>query len=225
MINIKYAVLQLIRRISTTFFIILQISLAFFLMFSVIEVKNSSGKILKAIERLYNDSSDMFTIFDLDRRNNENPERKKDIFKYLDENNYKHIISDKGFIYIDKNSNIKNLKEIFLPSMFSNEYYDGKKVELDYNGYKYFRLEIMEGRGFEESDFNKIEDEYVPVIIGNKLSKNFKVGDVFLALDKDMKSNKSFKVVGILKDNLSLLSPAGEYDIVDIEDYFIIPKR
>jgi len=53
MINFKYALLQLVRKITTTFFIVLQIALAFFLMFTLIEVKNATVETLKAIDSIY----------------------------------------------------------------------------------------------------------------------------------------------------------------------------
>ncbi|SHJ91339.1 MacB-like core domain-containing protein [Clostridium amylolyticum] len=223
MINFKYALLQLVKKTTTTFFIVLQIALAFFLMFTLIEVKNGTAKTLKDIDRIYEDSNDMFTIFDLnDIRNMNNSDIKEKISKYINEKGYNYITSSKGFLYIDKNSSINNLSEIFLQSMRSNNYYDAGKIELDHNGYKYFKLEVSEGRGLEEKDFLYKENEYVPVLVGKELSKHFKVGDVFQGLNND--KSKKFKVIGVLKENLSVFGATGVYDIVNTNSYFIIPK-
>lgn len=224
MINFKYALLQLVRKITTTIFIVLQIALAFFLMFTLIEVKNGTAKTLKAIDSIYKDSSDMFTIFDLDLRNMNNSDRKEKISKYINEKGYNYIVSSKGFLYIDKNNSINNLSEIFLESRFNNNYYDAHKIELDYKAYKYFNLEAVEGTGFKETDFEHKENEDVPVLIGKELTKYFKVGDTFQGLSNDKKKNEKFKVIGIIKENSSVLSATGAYEILNIDNYFIIPK-
>ncbi len=60
------------------------------------------------------------------------------------------------------------------------------------------------------------------MLVGKELSKHFKVGDVFQGLNKD--KSKKFKVIGILKENLSVFGATGVYDIVNTNSYFIIPK-
>lgn len=223
MINFKYALLQLVRKTTTTFFIVLQIALAFFLMFTLIEVKNGTDKTLKAIDSIYKDSSDMFTIFDSDHGpNRSNPDRKEKMLSYINEKGYNYIICEGGFFHLDKNNSINNLSEIFLESRLDNNYYDAHKIELDYKAYKYFNLEAVEGNGFEEKDFEYKEKEYVPVLIGKDLTKYFKVGDVFQGLNND--KSKKFKVIGILKENTSVLGATGVYHIINADNYFIIPK-
>ncbi|MBU5478622.1 ABC transporter permease [Eubacterium sp. MSJ-13] len=109
----------------------------------------------------------------------------------------------------------------FQSDAFDNEIVGNLKIDIGLKNIKKFKFQS--GRFFEEKDFGR---KVNPIIIGNKLAKQYSVsvGDVI----KDTVANKNCEVIGVLKpDNHWFLQSISDGVITYLDNQIIslIPKK
>lgn len=79
---------------------------------------------------------------------------------------------------------------------------------------------IKSGRKFTEEDYQYIENENVPILLGSAYEKYYDINDCFQA--EYLGENMTLQVIGFLNNNTFFLS-SGENDFVSVERYIILP--
>ena len=98
-------------------------------------------------------------------------------------------------------------------------------LSINYDMLKIINAKLSEGRNFEPSDFKDKETDYsiVPILIGDKMKAQYKIGDTILSEAPSFKDTK-FQVIGILKPNQSFLgNQILNEKPINLDSSFIVP--
>lgn len=133
-------------------------------------------------------------------------------------NFYTSLNNDDNFRYLtmmDQYIGItnKNIPEIFVQGhengagfqqvkINNNLYTPIKSLQMNQKSFKFFNLDISEGRKWEDNDFNDTKD-FVPVLLGDSYKKIYKIGEKF-TINYYLK-DIDVKVIGFLNQNSKVL--------------------
>ena len=219
--------------IEVSVMIILQLAFAFTLIYYSVnnnlefyKLKNKVENRLNGQDLYYIDNNEDYTLKLYEK---ENINEYIDFYNYL-EKNYKVLNCKNNNVFIPNNEISEELSSKSLVRMNS-----GNEVFSLFKGYwvnkgflDYFKIEVSQGRLFEEKDFiiNDIE-EPTPVILGNYFKNYFKIGDEIKFKDYDYGGiSRYLKIIGFLSENQYIINkPIMATNVEDLNYSILLPNR
>lgn len=227
MLNIKYAINNLIRNPMNTLLITIQIIVALILLYTNVCYKNEMMNAVSKINYLINDKGEVFVLKNQSDTNLQNVSISslEKFNKYInDSKKFKHIaaVNDNCFVKTFKG------KENFIESSNIKEqnndtYVLVPRLSVGNGFFSHFNLKIKQGRSFNNDDYGKSEDKLIPVILGNNYSKIYKLGDQIQSLNEFNKIIK-FQVVGFLESDSYFGDGSSGSNMQSLDSYIIYPE-
>ncbi len=206
----KYAYLNISKKIFVNFIIMVQAVAICFLFYSAMDVNkkisNEADKILNVFngkKAWYMKNSGEFHYRYTD--GSITSDGILEAYRTVKDGDFIHFYLDDDFSMIKKFENIDNF--IANPSskvIDGEEYLAVKGFNIDKDMNKQFKMKFISGTGFEDKDFEAIQD-VMPVILGYDYDDKYKPGDTITYFDSVTSKIKKYIVRGILEEDTSLL--------------------
>lgn len=227
MLNIKYAINNLIKNPIDTLLIIIQIVVALILLYvnvcyknEIINTVNKINYLLKDKEKVFiiknqhNDDLQKISIDDLEsfnKRLNSSTDFKR--ITVLDESSFIKTFQGQGnFIVSSMTSEKNNIKFILV-----------HRLSVGNGFFSNFNLKIKKGRIFTKSDYVQDSHNPIPIILGSNYSSIYKLGSKIQSLNEFNKII-TFKVVGFLERNSYFGDGSSGTTNHFLDNYIIYPE-
>lgn len=206
----KYAYLNISKKIFINFIIMIQAAAICFLFYSVMDVNkkisDEADKILNVFNGkkawyMKNSSEFHYRFFD----GTMTPDRILEAYKTVKNRDFIHFYLDDDFSMMKKFEGMDNF--IANPSskvIDGEEYLAVKGFNIDKDMNNQFTMKFISGTGFEDKDFEAIQD-LMPVVLGYDYRDTYKPGDIIPYFDPVTSKIKKYIVRGILEEDTSLL--------------------
>lgn len=206
----KYTYLNISKKIFINFIIMIQAAAICFLFYSAMDVNKKISDEADKILNVFNGKKAWYM-----KNSGEFHYRYTDgsitsdgileAYRTVKDGDFIHFYLDDDFSMIKKFENIDN----FIANPSSNvidgeEYLAVKGFNIDKDMNKQFKMKLISGTGFEDKDFEAIQD-VMPVILGYDYDDKYKPGDTITYFDSVTSKIKKYIVRGILEEDTSLL--------------------
>lgn len=118
-----------------------------------------------------------------------------------------------------------DLKDFIINKSFSekSEPVIYKSIRVNDRFFSYYDISVNEGRSFKINDYSYELGNKVPIILGEKYSDYFKVGDTISGNYMLFPTDTKYEIIGFLSKEAKVLNfDSGNY--IDLSDYIIIPS-
>lgn len=221
--NINFAIEQLTKKPLFLIFTVIQLIIAFVLVFIGISLNNSIVQKSNYIETLYDGRSYYLVDSSLTKDLNYiNLESLESFYNYLKENQIEIYLTEKDSLFIAND----NISEKFLAN-FETVKIDNKtfnrvnSISINWDYIKDFGVELAEGK------FSSSNSDYIPIILGYNYKDIFELNEKIPYVHKNEENNsviKYFEVSGFLENNTSICIKGNPEQITNMNDYVILIK-
>ncbi len=223
MLNLKYAFLQLNRKVTMTILIILQISVSFSLLYHSFYMKNKVNNEINKLDKIMKNQKKLLHMIPQGDLREYNVDDLKSFYEFLkNSRSFDHITLENGTV----NSKYFESIEVLSPTTHTTrvegvEYSFLNSMHIDFEGIKYLDLKVKEGRMLKEKDFTN--DEISPVVLGSDYYGKFKLDEVIEITDN--KNKTTVKVIGFLEDSSYGISGTLPSEITILDKFLLIPNK
>ncbi|MBE6050478.1 MAG: hypothetical protein E7214_07455 [Clostridium sp.] len=227
MINLRYAIIGLSKKLLFTTIMILQLSVTFAFLYNIIYIKNdvydTSEKVTSTFEK--NNMFFIDSIYGIDEVMNKENTNFIKFYNYLKSNNdFIHCTAYEDHLLLEQFDGYEKflLTNMYTPNKEGIVYYPIKALKVDYNYIKEFEYKITDGEILSKDDFNYSKEE-IPILLGANYKNIFKVNDEFYYFDYNY-GRKKVVVKGFLDEGYNFVEKnIDKTNIKNLDNYIIYP--
>lgn len=229
MVNLKYAFIELSKKIVFTCITILQLSVTFILIYNIIYIKNEVSLTTTKVTSIYkNDNTYVIDPFyNMDDILNKKDLKIMEFYNFLKENkDFIHCTGYEDHLLMGNFDNSQNyiLTQNYAPQKEGTQYFPFKTLKVDYNYLQEFKYNIIEGSPLTMEDFENTNNN-IPVLLGCNYKNIYNLDDVIEYYDYS-KGKKTLIVKGFIESGYNFVDTIiTQQNIINLDNYIIYPLQ